>query len=195
MPGDVPIATVNGKPILRDRVIGLLLRSHGAGVLEQLIGLETAAMAAAEKGLTITGADVDREYGRALRRLADPLASVTSTPFDRDAAEDLLETVLRTRNISREEFAIIMRRNAYLRKVIRAEHVVTEAQLREEFQRQYGQRIQVRHVQLASLSEVERVRERLAAGEDFGELAGRYSANAASARVGGLLEPFSAEND
>jgi parvulin-like peptidyl-prolyl isomerase len=39
------------------------------------------------------------------------------------------------------------------------------------------------------------VKERLAAGEEFGELAHRYSANIASARHGGLLDPFSAADD
>ncbi|MFQ5494894.1 MAG: peptidylprolyl isomerase, partial [Phycisphaerae bacterium] len=39
------------------------------------------------------------------------------------------------------------------------------------------------------------VRDRLDAGEDFADLAVRYSANIASARDGGLLDPFSAEDD
>ena len=40
-----------------------------------------------------------------------------------------------------------------------------------------------------------RVQERLAAGEDFSALARRYSANIASAKEGGLLEPFSAHDE
>lgn len=194
-PNEAVIATVNGRPIPRARMVDLLLRSRGSEVLEQLIGLETAQMAASERGLTISRADVDREARRALRRLADPLSSVTPDQFDRRAAERLLDTVLAERGMSREEFDIVMRRNAFLRKIVESELALTEEQLREEFRRVYGKRVQVRHIQLATLAEVARVKERLAAGEDFGELAGRYSANVASAASRGLLEPFSAGDE
>ena len=152
-------------------------------------------MAAADAGLTITQADIDREYEQALRSLGDPLSSITPEPFDRETAEHLLETVLSQRNVSREEFDVITRRNAYLRKIVESQQVLTEEQLRLEFGRLYGKRVQVRHIQLGTLAEVARVKERLAAGEDFGELAGRYSANTASARSDGLLDPFSAGDE
>jgi len=189
------IATVNGRPIARRLVIDLLIQSRGVGVLEQLIGLETAATALAEKGLTVTQVDVDREHDRALRDLTEPLSSVTPEPFDREAAERVLEQVLAQRNMSRREFDIITRRNAYLRKIVESQQVITEAQLRREFQRVCGERVQVHHIQLGTLAEVERVKERLAAGGDFAELAGRYSANTTSAQNQGLLDPFSAEDE
>ncbi len=189
------IATVNGRPITRQRVIGLLLESRGVGILEQLIGLETAIRAATRRGLIVTQSDLDREHDRALRNLSDPLSSVTPTLSDREATERLLDQVLAQRNMSRSEFDIITRRNAYLRKLVEAELSITEAQLRREYGRLYGERVQVRHMQLATLPEVTRVRERLADGEDFAELASRYSANTASAQTGGLLEPFSAGDD
>ena len=192
---EATIATVNGRPVARRRVLDLLLKARGVQVLEQLIGLEAAAMAAADAGLIITQADIDREYEQALRSLGDPLSSITPEPFDRETAEHLLETVLSQRNVSREEFDVITRRNAYLRKIVESQQVLTEEQLRLEFGRLYGKRVQVRHIQLGTLAEVARVKERLAAGEDFGELAGRYSANTASARSDGLLDPFSAGDE
>jgi len=188
-------AVVNGRPILRRDLIGLLVRSHGVSILEQLIGLDLAEAAAAERGLSVGQADIEREHDRALRRIAEPMSSATSAPFDRQAAERLLETVLAQRNVSPEEFGLVIRRNAYLRKIAEVETVVTEQQLRQEYERSYGERAQVRHIQLATLAEVERVRERLAAGEEFGELAGRYSANKSSASEQGLLEPFSANEE
>jgi parvulin-like peptidyl-prolyl isomerase len=191
----IAVATVNGREIPRARLTSLLLRSHGILVLEQLIGLETAEAAATARGLTVTQADVDREYDRALRRLGDPLSSVTPQDSDRQSAERLLEAVLAQRRVSREEFDLIMRRNAYLRKIVESRQVFTEEQVRQEFQRNYGKRVQVRHIQLATLREVEQVKERLAGGEDFGELATRYSANTASAKEGGLLAPFSEEDE
>lgn len=190
-----PIATVNGRPIARHRVVNLLLRSHGVGILEQLIVLDSAERLAAEKSLKVTAADVDHEYTSALRRLIDPLSSVTSGPVDREAAERTLEAILSERNISREEFLTGMRRRAYLRRIVEAEQVFTEERIQGEFERSFSRRVQVRHIQLATPQQVTRVQERLAAGDDFAELARHYSANLASAEAGGLLEPFSALNE
>jgi foldase protein PrsA len=189
------VAAVNGAPIARQQLIDLLVRSKGADVLEQLIGLEVVSARAAEQGVTVTHADVDREYERALRRMADPLATVTAGPFDRASAERLLERVLRERQTSKEEFHVTLRRNAVLRRLVELRQVFPEQQLEEEFKRGFGERVRVRHIQLGTPREVARVRERLAAGEDFATLAGRYSANTASAVNGGLLEPFSAGDD
>ncbi|MHC4697422.1 MAG: peptidylprolyl isomerase [Planctomycetota bacterium] len=189
------IATVNGQPIARHRLVDLLLRSHGVNLLEQLIALEAAQELAGEKGLHVGAADVDREYDRALRRLLDPLFSLTSDTFDRQQAERLLDTILADRNMSREEFLIVIRRNAYLRAVVESQQVLTDRQLRTEYERAFGERVQVRHIQLATPAEVSRITDRLDAGGDFGELARDYSANAAGARLGGLLEPFAAHDD
>ena len=193
--GEAPIALVAGRPIARSRVVDILLRSHGAGVLEQLIGLEVAMALATQRGLTVNEKDVDFEYALGLRRLSDPLSPATSGGADRAVAESLLDTVLAERNISREEFFITLRRNAYLRKLIEADLVFSEEQLRAEFARAYGDRVQVRHIQLAGAADAGRIKERLAAGEDFSDLASRYSANADSARNRGLLEPFASQDE
>ncbi len=188
-------ATVNGRGIPREQIVDLLLRSHGAGMLEQVIALAAAEELAERKGLSITNADVDREYVLALRRVSNPLSPPTADGLDRAAAERLLESVLAERNISRDEFFLTLRRNAYLREVVEQENPVTDAELRAEYARRFGERVQVRHIQLASPGDAERVHERLANGEDFAELAKKYSANAASARQGGLLDPFSEHDE
>ena len=192
---DRPIATINGRPVARRRVIDVLLRSKGAGLLEQLIVLDAAERLAAQRDLYVTAADVDREYDRALRRLVDPLTNVTPDTFDQERAERVLDAVLLRRNLSREEYLIGVRRNAYLRRIVESQRIYSEEELRREFDRIYGLRVQVRHIQLATPAEVARVQERLAAGEDFSAVARRHSANTASAREGGLLEPFSAQDE
>ncbi|MGD2109525.1 MAG: peptidylprolyl isomerase [Phycisphaerae bacterium] len=194
-PEGTTVASVNGRPILRDDLVGLLVRSHGVAVLEQLIGLDLAIAAATEHGVGVTQSDVDQEHVRALRHLINPLAPISPDPFDRETAERLLETVLTQRNISRVEYDLIIRRNAYLRKIAEAQVVVTDSQLRDEFDRRYGERAQVRHIQLATLAEVQRVKDRLTRGEGFGDLAVRYSANQSSALREGRLDPFSATDE
>jgi parvulin-like peptidyl-prolyl isomerase len=82
-----------------------------------------------------------------------------------------------------------------LRKIVQSQQVITDDQLRAEFRRRFGERVQVRHIQLGSAAEAGRVQDRLAVGEDFADLASRYSSNTASARKQGLLAPFSAEDE
>jgi foldase protein PrsA len=195
-PGDQDIvAVVDGRPIPRRKVVNLIMQSHGVGVLEQLIALEAARHRAEKLGLTIEEVDVHFEFDLALRRLSDPLAGVSSGSFDRAAAQRALDAVLAERNISRDELFVTLRRNAYLRKIVRRELTFTDEQLRAEFDRAYSQRVEIRHIQLATASEAARVQERLAAGGDFAELATQFSANVASGQRGGLLDPFSAGDE
>ncbi len=185
-----PIATVDGHPIASERVVDLLLRSHGPGILEQLIVADAAARMAGEQGIEVTQGDVDREYERALRRMIDPLASVTPGKIDHEAGERVLAAVLSERNISREEFTITMVRNATLRRLIDSRRVFTEAQRRAEQERVRRARVRIRHIQLATPGAVQRVQAQLASGVPFADLAVAHSANLASAPAGGLLEPF-----
>ena len=168
-----------------------LLRSHGVSLLEQIIVLEAAAQAARARGLTVGQTEIDGELDRVLRRLADPLAPVTKGGFDRETAERLLGLILAERNMSREEFMLGIRCNALLRAIVESQQEIAEEQLREEFERAFGERVQVRHIQLGTPAEVSRARQLLASGREFAEAARELSANTTSARQGGLLEPFS----
>lgn len=192
---DQPVAVVNGREISRSRLVDLILRSHGVGVLEQLIGLEAAIEMANTKGLSVDYSDINAEHDLALRRLTNPLASVTPQNLDRVEAERILDRVLAERNISREEWMIVLQRNAYLRKIVQSQQQITQQQLEEEYSRAYDESVQVRHIQLATMPDVGRVLDQLEAGTSFSDLAKKYSANQASAREGGLLTPFSIGDD
>ncbi len=192
---DEPIALVDGKSISRNQLNSLLIRSRGAAILEQLVGLAAAEAHAETHGVEIGDAEVQFEYELALRRLLDPLATAGATIFDHAEAERLLDAVLEGRFMSRPEYMLTVRRNALLRKIVAAGLTVSDDQLRSEYDIAYGVRLQVRHIQLANLPDATRIMERLTAGEGFAELASRYSNNATTARRGGLLEPFSPRDE
>jgi len=189
------IATVGTTSISRDDFLALLIRSRGVPVLEQFVGLAAAEDHARKRGVTITKADLEFEYELTLRRLSDPLAFPTSESFDQADAERLLESILASRQMSRQEFLLTVRRNAYLRKVLAGDLKISDDQLASEFELAYGERLQVRHIQLGNLGDATRIKERLSAGEDFADLAARYSTNVSTARRGGLLDPFSVRDD
>ncbi|MBI1825077.1 MAG: peptidyl-prolyl cis-trans isomerase [Planctomycetes bacterium] len=192
---DASIATVQGSDIPRSAIVDLLLKSHGAGLLEQLIGLEVASQAAAKEGIQVTDADVAAEYERALRKLMNPEGAAIDASFDRDAAEKALYVVLAERSISPDEFMVTLRRNACLRKIVEKDLTITDEMIRDEYARTYGERVRVRHIQVSSLADADRILQRLASGEKFEDLAAHESVNSISARRGGLLPPFSMTDD
>ena len=102
-------------------------------------------------------------------------------PFDRKAAESILQDILNRRNISEAEYRLAMERNACLRALVRADISFTEQQVREEFERLHGKRATVRHIQIGSMAQAQKLRAALDQGEDFAELARRHSANPNSA--------------
>lgn len=185
-----PIASINGQTISRERFFALLMQSSGPALLEQLVILTSAEQLARDKGIQVGQVEIDREYDRALRALFDPLSAVTPSTWNRETSERVLGEILAQRDMSSEQFLLGIRANAHLRALAQDDLHSTEAQLRQEYHRAFGERALVRHIQLPTLAGITRLRERLIAGEDFAELAQAYSANTASATTGGLIKSF-----
>ncbi len=186
--------TVNGVPVAKSRLVDLLLESHGVALTEQLIVLEAARRDAAEKGIVVSQADIEREYTRSLDGLLGDVAAGDSEALRKQAAETLLDDMLASRNSSRRAYMIVMERNAILRKIVEPDIALDEEAISLEFDRLYGKRIEIRHIQTASNEDLQQLLHERAMGAEFGVLAMRYSANRATAERLGLLPPF-AEND
>ncbi|MEE9296200.1 MAG: peptidylprolyl isomerase [Phycisphaerae bacterium] len=191
--GDV-VAVVQGVPITRSRVVDLLIESHGVGLLEQLIVLESARQRAKAEGIRISKADVDAEYQRSLSLLVGESGDNEPDSLRTKAGESMLEDMLLRRNSSRIEYMLVMERNAILRKLVENRIVVDQASLEAEFSRLHGERAQIRHIQIASRADFERMLAERAGGAEFGDLAVRYSVNQASAERLGLLPPFTKDD-
>ncbi|MCG3136207.1 MAG: Foldase protein PrsA 3 [Phycisphaerae bacterium] len=193
-PDDVIIARINEQPITRQEFEQLLRDSHGLFVFEQLLALELVRQEAIRENITVSEMEVEQEYELALIELARRVTNDTEPLRLRELGEKLLEGFLRDKNISRKEYALSMRRNAYLRKLAAPSVLITDADIQFEFQRRYGRQAIARHIALADPQEAATVRAQLAAGEDFATLAVQKSINVDSGQQGGLLPAF-AEND
>ncbi len=185
-----PIARVDGRPIGRERFLDLLIAGRGVSVLDELIVLDLARHEAEQRNLVVSESDLEAERDRTLRSLLSTLPAADAEHFDRRAAEAVLDNILFSRGISRQEFDIGTLRNAYLRRLADAGLTIAQDDIQAEYLRVYGERVRVRHIQLLSAADAQQVQQQLEAGADFAELARRHSANPLTAPGGGLLEPF-----
>ena len=177
------MAYVNGQPIAMSDLHDLLVRGYGLPIAQQLIANELARQAARNKGVSATEEEVQREHEMTLEQTFAQAENARQR-------EQMLDQLLAERSITRGQWMLIMRRNALLRKLVPPQMQVTEAELREEFGRQYDRKAVIRHIEVASLSEAQKVRQ-LAEKEDFARLVQKHSIHASRAN-GGLLPPIGA---
>lgn len=194
-PDDSPIARVGDEPISRSMFFNTLVETHGVDLLEKYVLLAVLKQKAAAAGIVVSDDDVEAEYLDALKRIAAPMATDDKSPFDRAGAERLLNDFLVAKNISRIEFRLRMRQNAYLRKLSEREVSVDDKDLPTEYQRTYGERVKIRCIQMSNPEAVRRVRAALDEGKDFELVARTMSENPVTAANGGLLPPFSRFDD
>jgi peptidyl-prolyl cis-trans isomerase D len=83
-----------------------------------------------------------------------------------------------------------MRARALLRKLAERQVRPTDADVRAEYELRYGQRVQIRHIQVPTLQETTEINRLLAAGQSFEQVARAHSRNLATAQDGGLLPAF-----
>jgi parvulin-like peptidyl-prolyl isomerase len=109
----------------------------------------------------------------------------------------LLDQFLQQKRISQPEFDIWLETNAYLRKLAEpaAKAAVDEDMLLKAFNSEYGETVQIRHIQCANLQEIAEAKRRLAAGESFEKVAMEMSRNTRTAQAGGLMPPFARNAD
>jgi len=188
-----PIAMVNGAAIERKELIDLLLKSHGLGLLQQLILRELAVQEARRVGATVSEADVLAEYEATLQaEHLDGKDPEKLTPTRRD---QMIEDWTRSRGVTREELRVAMERQAHLRRVVQDKIQIDDEALHKEFERAYGEKVEIRHLQLAAARFFPQVKARLDNGEKFEDLVRQFSQNLLSRDRGGLLPPFSANDD
>ncbi len=188
--GDV-VATVNGHPIARAELINVLFDARGVEVLQQLIILRVAKQETHQRGLRVTKVDVDAEFQSSLDHIAADAGMSPEEATDSNKRQ-MLQQVLDERRISMAEFMIGMERNAHLRKLVDTDLRITEETLREQFERRFGARVVVRHIQIAQRDNrgLNQSLELLGRGSDFADVARQLSKNSETAARGGEMEPF-----
>lgn len=183
------IATVNGRSITRRAVVKLAMDARGLAAMQQLIVLQLSRQETKRLGITVTAADIEAENVNAASKIVDA-AQVADTLNTADK-QRLLEQLLDKKGLSMAEFRVGMERNAHLRKVAELSVHIDPAHVREEFARNYGAKVRIRHIELTSLRAASKAQDYLRDGVTFEETARRLSVNRESGAAGGALPPFS----
>ncbi|HKQ47100.1 MAG TPA: peptidyl-prolyl cis-trans isomerase [Phycisphaerae bacterium] len=188
-----PVAIVNGEAIDRGELLALLLESRGLAMLQQMILEEVAVQEARRQGLSVKAADIDREYDLTLQ--ANRFNGHDPEKLTPARREKIVDDWCRKNGVTREELAIAMRRQAHLRPLAEGRVSITEAMLKQEYDRVHGEKVVVRHIQLAAPRFYPQFKERLDQGESFEVLVTKFSQNLLSREQAGLLPPISASDD
>lgn len=178
------MAYVNGKPVGMDHLHELLVGAYGLPIAQQLVASELARQEAQLKGVAVTEQDVRLEHDLTLKETFPQ----ETNPEQR---ERMLDTLLRQRNMGRNLWQVIMTRNALLRKLVGNEFEVTESELKVEFGLRYERKAVIRHIQVHTAGEAQKVYELARKGGDFAALAAKHSIHP-SGQNGGLLPPIGA---
>jgi len=185
VPGGKVMATVNGRPIYMKDLYQPLVEADGLRMAEMLIADAIVAQEAARRSVSATDSDVEAENQHSLKNISHLLNEALGP----DQRERLLDQLLASRGLTRSLWQATMRRNALLRKMVAPQVVVSEAMLKVEYDRRYGEKVQISHVQLPTFAEAEKIIALLKAGEDFAALARKHSTNTDTARVDGMISP------
>ncbi|MHC4563447.1 MAG: peptidylprolyl isomerase [Planctomycetota bacterium] len=184
--GDAIMAMVNGEPIYMRQLTDHLVTMYGARFARLFVANEVVAQRARAENITLTDEEIRQEHWRAIDVLSPEKID------DPAYREQFLDKLLSQRNVSRTEWDMAIRRNLMLNKMATKLVNVTDDDLQDEFDRQYGRRVQVRHIQLPSLAAAQQVLQKLEDGANFIDLVRQHSRSPSRASDG-LLPPVSAK--
>ena len=162
----------------------LLLQNHGVSFARVLLLNRLLEREAAAAGVTVTEKDIAAEYDIVLRKV---FGKTKVAPAER---AKLLSQFIRQDSHTRLEWDMAMRRNAILAKLAAGKVEVSEKELREEYHKRYGFKVEVRDIQVPTWDQAHAAIQRVRKGASFAEVAKEVS-RGQTAPAGGLLPPIS----
>lgn len=173
------VAMVNGSEITREELAKLCLWHFGTEVLESLVNKTLIAGHCQAKNISITPAEVDAEVNRMAERFGLP-------------RDQWLKLLKQERKITPEQYARdIIWPTLALRKLADKRLTVSQQELLEAYETQFGAAVKVRLIACTDPRKAERIHAQAVAHPDqFGDLAKQYSDDVNSASAKGLIQPI-----
>jgi foldase protein PrsA len=175
------IATVNGETITRQQLADECVARKGAEILETLVARKLIEQGLRARKLEVTAAEIDQEIDNVAMRVAG---------IGREA---WLRTLDKERGISPVQYARdIIYPALALRKLAAGRVQVTDKDIKDSFEAQYGEKLRCRIIMVDKLRTAQEIWEELRKNPGgFEKLAQERSMDTGSRSLGGLLaEPI-----
>jgi foldase protein PrsA len=176
-----PIATINGEVITRRDLADECVARKGEEILETLVARKLIDQGLRAKKLEVTAAEIDQEIDNVAMR------------FGGISREAWLRTLDKERGISPIQYARdIIYPALALRKLAGPQVQVTEKDMKESFEAQYGEKLRCRIIMVDKLRAAQEIWDELRKNPGgFEKLAQERSMDSGSRSLGGLLaEPI-----
>ena len=185
---DRPIATVAGEAVFADDLSAWMSELAGGTVLEEFAVSRQVEKELASRGLKLEAGDIDAERRN--------MAVATDHKLSDAELAVAMRRVQQARGLGPSRFKALIERNAGLRRLVRDEVQIGDADVRSEIDLKYGARTRVRIIVTPNESDAITARARLDAAA-ANERSRRFAEEAAlisfdpSASRGGEIEPLS----
>ena len=160
------LASVNGQDIDSAKFNQLMLGIAGMRVLEQVVDLIVAEQACASAGINVNAKEFEVNIKAELDRALSDLAT---QGVPKESREAVLQTMLQKQGVTVPEFQMGLRRAACLRALAKGKVTLTDENLQDAYDAEYGSKVRGRLVVVRSAVDAKGVTDAVKEGKDLTE--------------------------
>jgi len=183
---DERLVLVAGRAVSRNEIIRILMETYGSKVVDVMVEYELAKQLAAESQAPVSDADREKFV---IDNLLIRMNEAGLTGINRDQAIEIAKRMVLKRGESWHTYEMEVWRLYYLDRISRSKITVTDEDLKREFEREYGEKLNLRVIAVNNHADAAALAERVRKGDDFARLAKDVSQDSYTANRGGVCDP------
>ncbi|MDR4503861.1 MAG: peptidylprolyl isomerase [Candidatus Scalindua sp.] len=190
------VAEVNKQKLGRDDLADLLIKTYGREGLEQLIRRTLVRQEAERSKVTVAKGEIKKRIDELIdgeiRRQMQKAGLKDDKEFSQElekagvTLEKYRENIVQAFRLTNEQVEAELMAEKIIRKTVE----VTDDELLEAYEDQYGEKVIARQIVLRTMRDAEKIIDSIKTGVDFEALAKKNSVDRNSASRGGEMRPF-----